>query len=138
MTERMTSAAYRAETAGDRQATLAAYLRQHLDVEVVTEHRFHPTRRWRFDLALPAEKVAVEIHGFGRRGGHAGAHHSITGRRRDMQKLREAAALGWVVGEFESDEEPATVLEWVRRIVAWLLENKYQSLARRRKAEEVK
>ena len=118
MTERMTSAAYRAETAGDRQATLAAYLRQRLGVEVVTEHRFHPVRKWRLDIALPAEKVAVEIHGFGKRGGHAGAHHSITGRRRDMRKMREATALGWRVGEFESDEGGDVILDWVRRVLA--------------------
>lgn len=114
MTEQLTAAAYRA-TLGT-QAALAAYLRERLGVEVVEEHRFHPARRWRFDLALPAERVAVEIHGFGRKGA-AGAHHSITGRRRDMQKLREATALGWVVGEFESDEPADVILDWVRRVI---------------------
>ena len=27
------------------------------------EWRFHPKRRWRFDFAWPAEKVAVEVEG---------------------------------------------------------------------------
>jgi hypothetical protein len=35
--------------------------RHHTDVEF--EHRFHPVRRWRFDAAFPARKVAVELDG---------------------------------------------------------------------------
>lgn len=31
--------------------------------EFVREHRFHPTRRWRFDFAWPDEKVALEVEG---------------------------------------------------------------------------
>lgn len=27
----------------------------------VTEHRFHPVRRWRFDFAWPDEHLALEI-----------------------------------------------------------------------------
>lgn len=33
------------------------------DVEFVKEFQFHPTRRWRFDYAIPAKKVAVEVDG---------------------------------------------------------------------------
>jgi hypothetical protein len=29
--------------------------------EVVTEYRFHPTRRWRFGFAIPSLKIAVEV-----------------------------------------------------------------------------
>ena len=29
----------------------------------VREHRFAPPRRWRFDLAWPAERLAVEVDG---------------------------------------------------------------------------
>ena len=31
-------------------------LRQHLGAEVVAEHRFHPTRMWRFDYASKLEQ----------------------------------------------------------------------------------
>lgn len=29
----------------------------------VTEHRFHPKRRWRFDLCWPVRKIALEVEG---------------------------------------------------------------------------
>ena len=29
----------------------------------VREHRFHPARRWRFDLFFEKERVAVEVDG---------------------------------------------------------------------------
>mgnify|MGYP006149714629 CR=1 FL=1 len=31
--------------------------------EPVKEHKFHPKRKWRLDLAWPEEKLAVEIEG---------------------------------------------------------------------------
>ena len=27
------------------------------------EYRFHPARRWRFDVAWPAQRIAVEVDG---------------------------------------------------------------------------
>lgn len=70
---------------------------QALDVpKAVPEYRFHPTRRWRWDWAWPEEMVALEINGgiF-----NYGRHNRATGYLRDMEKLREAACLGWrVVG----------------------------------------
>lgn len=105
-----------------RQPRLALLLLELEDLgvtEVSLEHRFHPTRRWRFDLALPEHMVALEFHG-GRHvkrrgGGVGGAHHSGAGRARDMEKLREATALGWRCGEFEWSEVPSAALEWVKR-----------------------
>lgn len=51
-------------------------------------------RKYRLDLAIPTEKIGVEIHGLG------GAHHSITGRQRDMEKSRLANVLGWLYLEY--------------------------------------
>lgn len=69
------------------------------------EYRFHATRKWRFDYAWPRWKVALEVEGgvFGftdpktglRRSG--GAHSSITGIKRDIEKYNHAAAMGWLV-----------------------------------------
>jgi very-short-patch-repair endonuclease len=55
------------------------------------EVRFHKSRRWRFDFAWEAPKVAIEINGNGY------GHSSIAGRFRDSEKTREAQALGWTV-----------------------------------------
>ena len=63
---------------------------------LVTELRFHPTRRWRFDFAHEASKVAIEING-----GiwSNGRHVRGTGYLRDREKINAATALGWRVFE---------------------------------------
>lgn len=63
-------------------------------VQMETEYRFHPIRRWRLDVAFPALKLAVEIDGRGT-GGHDGGHHSVAGKRRDCDKRNAAVACGW-------------------------------------------
>jgi len=71
--------------------------------EPVLEFKFHPKRQWKFDIAWPNYKVALEVEGgiFKMRdeGGNLrqGAHGSVTGILRDIEKYNAAAALGWVV-----------------------------------------
>lgn len=60
----------------------------------VTEHRFHPVRRWRFDYAWPAYRVAIEIDGAS---GSYGRHSRPGGMRADHEKLNTAAVMGWRV-----------------------------------------
>ncbi len=58
------------------------------------EYKFHPKRKWRFDFADPANKVAVEIDG----GVFAGGRHTRgAGFRADCEKINAAAVLGWRV-----------------------------------------
>jgi very-short-patch-repair endonuclease len=58
------------------------------------EYRFHPSRRWRFDFAWPAQRVAVECEG----GVWVkGRHVRGQGFIRDCWKYSNAAALGWLV-----------------------------------------
>jgi very-short-patch-repair endonuclease len=58
------------------------------------EYRFHPERRWRFDLAWPDLKVAVEVDG----GGFVQGRHSRgMGIERDSEKFSTSAAHGWRV-----------------------------------------
>lgn len=58
------------------------------------ELRFHPTRRWRFDYAWPALRLAVEIEGgLHVRGG--GRHNRAEGFQRDVHKYNTAVLLGW-------------------------------------------
>jgi very-short-patch-repair endonuclease len=58
------------------------------------EVRFHDARRYRFDFAWPAERLALEVDG----GIWTwGAHGRGAGIERDQDKTNLAAALGWRV-----------------------------------------
>lgn len=60
------------------------------------EHRFHKTRKWRFDLAWPALKIAVEVHGAIFSGGR---HTRGAGFEKDREKVNTATLMGWRVYE---------------------------------------
>lgn len=80
------------------------------------EHRFHPTRRWRFDFAWPEKKLAIECEGGIWTGGaHArGAHFNS-----DTEKYNEATLLGWRVLRFTSNQiKNGKVVEWLTRVFA--------------------
>ena len=69
-----------------------------------SEYKFHLTRRWRFDICWPAKKLALEIDGGNRMAviGKNGTPFAV-GRHTqdaDMEKLNEAAVLGYVVMRF--------------------------------------
>lgn len=69
--------------------------------EPVAEHRFHPSRGWRFDLAWPALLVAAEREGGALRGGRLYSRHtSRRGYEEDCRKYTEAALLGWLLVRF--------------------------------------
>jgi len=59
-----------------------------------SEYRFHRDRKWRFDLAWPHLRLAVEVEGGVWTGGR---HTSPTGFEADCEKYSEAAILGWRV-----------------------------------------
>lgn len=59
----------------------------------VAEHRFCE-RRWRFDYAWLAQKIALEVEGGVWTGGR---HTRGAGFVKDMEKYNHAAALGWRV-----------------------------------------
>ncbi len=59
------------------------------------EFKFHPVRKWRFDFALPNQKVAIEFEG-----GvflPKARHTSMIGYSKDVEKYREAVLHGWKV-----------------------------------------
>lgn len=78
------------------------YVRQKLGVECVREYRFYPSRMWRFDYAIPALRIAIEIDG-----GIwiQGRHNRASGYIGDMEKFNAAATLGWVVLKFTPQEQ---------------------------------
>ncbi len=67
----------------------------------VREHRFHETRKWRFDLAFIEHKLAVEIEGgiwnYGR-------HNRAATFIKDMEKYNNACLLGWNLLRFTTDD----------------------------------
>ena len=71
------------------------------------EWKFHPTRRWRFDYALPSLKIAIEIDG----GIFLGGRHSGgVGQLRDMEKSNAAASLGWLVFHYMPQDKFSMLL----------------------------
>jgi len=81
-------------------ASLKIYLTT-LQVEYVEEYRFHPSRQWRLDLAIPSLKIGIEYQGHGSTGGgHIGGHASIKGMTNDCEKLNQAGILGWTILKF--------------------------------------
>jgi len=72
--------------------TTAEFLEKHDIPMPLTEYKFHPTRRWRFDYAWPAYRLALEVEGGIWVGGR---HNSPTGFFKDLEKYNAAAILGW-------------------------------------------
>lgn len=68
--------------------------RSDLGVECVKEYRFHGTRKWRFDYAIPEHKIAIEVEGGVWTGGR---HTSPKGFLGDMEKYNTATVMGWRV-----------------------------------------
>ncbi len=70
------------------------YCRTDLGLECVKEYKFHDTRRWRFDYAIPTHRIALEVEGGVWTGGR---HTRAQGFLGDMEKYNTATLLGWRV-----------------------------------------
>lgn len=80
------------------------------------EYQFHDSRKWRFDLAFPVRRVAIEVDG----GAFiAGRHARGAGIRSDCEKFSEAAAMGWrVLRVLPEHVESGQALAWLERALA--------------------
>lgn len=86
--------------------------------KLTEELKFHPTRKWRFDFAIPSKKIAFEIDGgIWRKGG--GAHSRPKNIMRDIEKSNAAQLLGWKVfripGHEVTFEKVEELLNFVRK-----------------------
>ena len=77
-----------------QQDAFTLLCRNELKQECVKEYRFHPKRKWRFDYAFPAVKLALEVEGgvWTR-----GRHTRPKGFLNDVEKYNTATLLGWRV-----------------------------------------
>jgi len=66
------------------------------DLHPVTEYLFAKDigRKWRFDVALPERRIAIEIDGGTWMGGR---HTTGRGHQSDAEKRNQAAVMGWRV-----------------------------------------
>lgn len=76
-------------------------LKTDLGLDCVKEYKFHPTRRWRFDYAIPEHKIALEVEG-----GvwSQGRHTRPQGFLGDIEKYNTAGLMGWRVFRTTPDD----------------------------------
>lgn len=82
--------------------------------DVVVEHKFHPSRKWKFDFAHPPTKTAIEIEGGIWTGGR---HTRGKGFEGDCEKYNEATLLGWRVFRLTSKTITAKELEKIASFI---------------------
>jgi hypothetical protein len=82
------------------------------------EQKFHPTRKWRIDIAFTADLLAIECDGFAA-GGKPGRHQRPAGVRQENEKLAELAIAGWRVIHAERTQiKSGEALKWIERALA--------------------
>lgn len=83
------------------------------NLDFVTEYKFHPTRKWRFDFAIVDKKVAVEYEGVM---SAKARHTSVTGYTKDAEKYNAAALLGWKVLRYTALSSESQILDDLKQI----------------------
>lgn len=65
-----------------------------IGVDYVTEHKFLQGRKFRFDVAIPAHKIAIEYEGLN---SEKSGHTTLVGFTSNCEKYNHAAIEGWMV-----------------------------------------
>lgn len=81
----------RAKKLSSAQILMGIHLRELGVSEVTHEFQIDPARRWRADLALPAQRILIECDG----GMHTGGHKRGAALEDDYLKQGTAQMLGW-------------------------------------------
>lgn len=87
------------------KSNLELYFQQILKenkIPMVSEYKFHPTRRWRFDYADTVNMISAELEGAV---WTSGRHTRGAGYIADTEKYNEAVKLGWRVLRYCSVEQ---------------------------------
>lgn len=87
---------------------------QTISPDAVAEFKFHDTRKWRADFAIPSAKILIEIEG----GVFTGGRHTRgAGMIGDMEKYNAAAIMGYFVLRFvPTDIRTGLLFQTVRDI----------------------
>ncbi|HFG6966567.1 TPA: DUF559 domain-containing protein [Acinetobacter baumannii] len=82
------------------EMVLATHLRA-CKIGFEQEYKFHPKRKWRADFLITGTKILVEVEG----GIWSGGRHTRgKGYLGDMEKYNEAAAMGYTVLRFSTEQ----------------------------------
>ncbi|MBR7736743.1 endonuclease domain-containing protein [Acinetobacter nosocomialis] len=82
------------------EATLVQHLKTH-KIGFEQEYKFHPIRKWRADFFITGTKILIEVEG----GIWSGGRHTRgKGYIGDMEKYNEAAAMGYTVLRFSTEQ----------------------------------
>ncbi len=100
---------------GELEATMLSQIAAARLLPCSPQYVFHPKRMWRFDFAWPDIRFALEVNGgIFVRGGHSRG----AGQEKDMEKIAEAAILGWTTIAVSSNQiKSGEALRWVEAIV---------------------
>lgn len=92
-----------------------ALIKSQFGLECVQELQFHPTRKWRFDYAIPSKMIAIEVEG----GAFTNGRHTRgKGFIVDMEKYNEATCLGWrLIRVTPSDLMTLKTIEYIKKLI---------------------
>jgi very-short-patch-repair endonuclease len=80
----------------------------------IREYKFHPTRKWRFDLAYPEQKIAIEAEGATFANGR---HSRGVGFQADCEKYNTATLMGWRVLRFTRAMVEGNAAETIKQLL---------------------
>ena len=95
--------------------------------DMVRQHRFDPARKWAFDFAHVATRIAVEIDG-----GEfvQGAHNRGVRMAKDYEKRNNAILQGWVVFQLTGQMVKKDCLYWAVKVKERVMATEEASLPR--------
>ncbi|HAV2830920.1 DUF559 domain-containing protein [Acinetobacter baumannii] len=97
------------------EMVLATHLRA-CKIGFEQEYKFHPERKWRADFLITGTKILIEVEG----GIWSGGRHTRgKGYIGDMEKYNEAAAMGYKVLRFSTEQvKSGLAIQQIEKIVS--------------------